>query len=1020
MKRDVVVPALAGFLAVWGIAEEEPVCQPALIEQGIALPTCPSGRVRQTVEVSVESLRRGAEGRVSLQAYAHYTTDASDQVQRAPLATFESVKLSLVDAAGKATVLKPKGWSHEWGPTTSTLKLPDVPDGDYKLRADYATRLGKGTLDVELPLYTPARVHVITDRPLYEPGNVVKFRAVVLRARDLAPIDGRPGKWVVRDGAGEVLLEEKAPAGDWGVVAGTFPLDKGAPTGSWSVSWVSADASDVASFTVEPFTLPRFRIDAAPPRPFYRPGDAPSITGAVVYSSGAPVARAALDIQWQFSGDWPPPREWEERLLPKKAVTAANGRFELALPKLPADLQGRTTVTAFISAVDPAGDRVATSIPVLLSEEGIQVSAVTELGDGLVGGFNNRMYLRVTTPDGRVVPNAKVNVKRAWQPNDTGIATELDEDGVASLQLDPGTPTTIVIPAVPFRPAPRPPLVTRGEVEELIGGEGASLADQVELDKWLAALVPCAKWVGETGAADDDMSDGGSGGVTIGFRVAAGGAILAAGGGASPLARCVVGIVKSRRLPAGSERMYTVTFNFGDPDLPKLTASVESALAVPEGLQQRIAERAASTRDCLPTANSEGPLPLALTWSVPAGSKEVSLGGWVKDPHGAPSAALACVQSRMGGRIVLEEKTRADSLGLVRFSVELPERLQQQKPQPTTMVGYELLVSAEVEGAPSAKLRVAPGTVPDLRLRVSPILAKVGDTITAELIRGPSFSGELPKELVMKHLKAEPVKAKLDDERKAAFKIDPKATGWVEITGAGQRALVYVKPEGELAVSVTPGKDRYAPGQMAELSISTQLGGKGGKAAVSLIGVDQSLGQLVPLPGPDAMSRVQPTVTTSSRAFGTLDGQALALGRIRGANAAAATVLRVAEIPAAPELDAVVSTLARTQFDPVEELTDRFYIVLAELHAQARTWEASAPAKEKMRPSTMATLWRNALATVQKRGERVDDAYGRPLRLSRLPQDLLALVDPRAVIVVGTRLPEDVENWSAWVAKEKP
>ena len=32
----------------------------------------------------------------------------------------------------------------------------------------------------------------------------------------------------------------------------------------------------------------------------------------------------------------------------------------------------------------------------------------------------------------------------------------------------------------------------------------------------------------------------------------------------------------------------------------------------------------------------------------------------------------------------------------------------------------------------------------------------------------------------------------------------------------------------------------------------------------------------------------------------------------------------------------------------------------------------------------------------------------------------LSLTDPRAVIVVGTRLPEDVENWTQWVAREKP
>jgi hypothetical protein len=68
----------------------------------------------------------------------------------------------------------------------------------------------------------------------------------------------------------------------------------------------------------------------------------------------------------------------------------------------------------------------------------------------------------------------------------------------------------------------------------------------------------------------------------------------------------------------------------------------------------------------------------------------------------------------------------------------------------------------------------------------------------------------------------------------------------------------------------------------------------------------------------------------------------------------------------------------------------------------------------------MAKLWEAALEACEGRGERVTDAFGRRLRLSRLPQDLLALTDPRAVVTSGTRLPEDVENWNAWVAQEAP
>ena len=1006
MKQTYWVPVGVGLLALFSLIPHDDVCMSARLSHGLMLPRCPDGTIHQIGRVDVSGLRRGAPGEITLRAYATYTVHDSDSVQTAALPKLDSIALSLV-GDHKTTPLSPEEWHRSGDGSYAKLSLPEVPDGDYKLRASFDTRAGHVDVDVDVPLYTPARIHVITDRPLYEPGNVVKFRAVVLRARDLAPIEGRPGRWVVKGPDNEVLLEEKAAAGDWGVVSGTFPLDRAAETGSWHVAWVSNDATDEVPFTVAPFTLPRFRVDAIADKPFYQPMDKPVVHGAVVYSSGAPVANAAVTISWDLAGDWPAPTEWQDKLLPKHAVTAANGRFELALPQVPQDLQGRATLTARISAVDPAGDRVAGATTVLLSETGIDASVVTELGDGLVQGFNNRMYVRVTTPDGRVLPNAKIKVRRAWQVGDRGQDTDLDEDGVGSMQLDPGAPVNIIIPAKPWRPAPRRQLVARNQVVDLIGREGASMTDQIEMDRWLGELARCAKWTES------------STNVRVGLRVDAGGAIVTASGGSTPLGECATSIIRQHRFAPAADRMYAATFTFVDPDLPKLSSSVETVLDKPEGLDELVAELARSSRDCLPQT-LEGALPRALTWHVAAGSKEVQLGGWVRDPKGdTTESAMACVTSRVSGKLVLADKAPADTLGLIRFTLEPTASVKQQKPQATTMLGYELLVSAAVDGNPSTKIRVTPGSVPNLRLRVTPILAKPGETITAELIRGPGFTGELPKELVMDCLKTHAT-AKLDTEHKAKLAIEPTVEGWCEVTAPSVRAVVYVRPQADLAVAISPRQQRYAPGQHAELDIATKIGGKGGKAAVGLIGVDDSLGQLVPLPGPDDMGRVRPAVVTSSPAFNMLDGQALALGRIRGANAAAATVLRVGAIPKPPQLDAVVEGHAETKFDPIEELTDHFYIALAELHAQTRKWETEAPAAEKMTPKTMSELWKKALDACDKRGEPVVDAYGRRLRLSILPSDLLALTDPRAVVVVGTRLPEDVENWTEWVAKEKP
>ncbi|TMQ09329.1 MAG: hypothetical protein E6J90_38210, partial [Deltaproteobacteria bacterium] len=654
--------AITAVVWIAALATWRSRCVEAWFAYGIDAVACPDGDLRQTAELEASGVRRGAPGYVTLRAIAHYTTREADRDRRAMLPEVSSIALSLRGAKLAPRSLEVAGWDRVGKAAEAKLTLPEVPDGDYELHARYQTALGSGEVTAPLALYTPARIHVITDRPLYQPGDTVRFRAVVLRARDLVPLDHRPGRWVVRDPGGEILLEEAAPAGEWGVVAGSFPVDRAAATGAWKVAWRSAEAGDEVEFTVAPFTLPRFRVDATADRPFYRAGDRPVIKGAVIYSSGAPVAAASLEIHWDIEGAWPPPTEWGDHLLPARAVTSAAGRFDLALPQVPDDLQGQVTLRAAISAVDPAGDRATGAASVLLSQDGIRTSAVTELGDGLVESFNNRLYVRVTTPDGRVVANAKATVRRAWLPGDRGVAAQLDEDGVASLQIDPGAPVNLVIPAPPWRPAPKHAPVTRGEPEELISGHGAPLSDQLELDRWLPALAACAPLV-----------DGAQQTIKLALRVDAGGAMVTAGAGPSPLERCAVGVARGQRLPIGAERLYAVELSFFDPELPRLVATTDAALAAPPGLAEQFSALAKAARACLPSV--EGRLASALSWRVKAGDSAVELTGWIADPTAvAGQAAMLCATSRIAGRgrLALADPAESDAIGLVRFAVELP------------------------------------------------------------------------------------------------------------------------------------------------------------------------------------------------------------------------------------------------------------------------------------------------------------------------------------------------------------
>ncbi|NPC87059.1 hypothetical protein HPC49_53875, partial [Pyxidicoccus fallax] len=462
-----------------------------------------------------------------------------------------------------------------------------------------------------------------------------------------------------------------------------------------------------------------------------------------------------------------------------------------------------------------------------------------------------------------------------------------------------------------------------------------------------------------------------------------------------------------------------------DPGLPRLEVEVEEAVGDGALVTDVLDTAARDARGCLPrNLEVEAPLPVALSWRLGRTVPEVAA-SWVTLPkqEGAlPASVLPCLQEKFGRLRLspaMEKLERFEALGVARFTAYPTGASGEDGPaQATVFLGYELKVSAKDAG--DTKLVLRPAQLPATRMRATPVLARAREEVRIDLMRGPGYVDPLPETLVLQ-AGATRLESKIDKgSRTARFQLPADFEGWAEAQWAGAVARVYVAPRAQLSLEVSPEKPAYAPGELARLQVRTWVDGKEGPAAVGLFGVDETLGQLAPLPGAESLGSVRPAPTVATPAFGVLDGQALAMGRIRGANAAAAALLRVSEVPQREDAEPWVSVNATSPFQPDAELTEPFYAVLAELHAQVRAWEEKAPEGQTLDPAQLAKLWEGALAACEKRGEKVTDAFGRRLRLSRLPEDLLALTDPRAVVTSGTRLPEDVENWNAWVAREEP
>lgn len=976
-------------------------CWSGYVRWGIFVDRCPTG-VLPRAHAEVSGFGRDLDGTVTVSVVGQLYDKDLHPTYETDIHRF-SVTLTLVASDGKVTPLEAAhGWKNPWGQTLqATVRVPkDLPDDDYVLHVVTDTAAGPASADLPIPLFKPALAHTLTDAPLYRPGQVVRFRALLLGRGDLTPLESRPGTWKVWDPDGELVLEERARTGAFGIVDSTFPLAPDAASGDWKVTFESGTATDIVTFEVKEFKLPRFTITMTPPKPWFGVGDALKLAGVATYSSGAPVAKADVTVRLGTDG-WPPPAAWLE---PHTVTTDASGKFEVLFGALPDDLRETSHLNAVAEVHDETGDSAWGSASLVVSKDAIVVDAVTELADGLVPDTNNRLYVRVTTPDGRPLPDAKLTLRRAWDERDKGVEGATDGDAVAKFQLDPGQPVTVTEPARPYRPTPR-----TGDPVELLSsseqpdGRALSLADMAAVDRWRAAVRACTQ-VTPVGGQDLDAY------VVIG----ASGAVRWAGTSTEgPAARCVTGALRGQHAPAGDDRAWALSLRLNDPGTAALTTSVTSQFNG-DVASAAFADAALSSRPCVRNVSDYRDVPLAWAFRIEKGQSRVTTQPLDRDVGAMVDAAtLACVARGMEN-VTLAAPVSSEAMGIVVVGVDPRIDPAAANMAPATWPGFSF--RAEVAGVGDTELRVHVGAVPTLRLRLSEVVVDPGQSLDLAAIRGPDWSGDFPKEMVLMQGGHELVKFPFDKEKRAAsFVVPADASGFASVEWAGARAVVYVRPKATLTLSLDAQPPAWRPGETGKLVITST--GRDGPvpAGVTLSGVDSTMAAIKPLVAPDDFARVTVLATSDSPAFGELDAAALQTGQVTGFNAAQATVLRISTLPAWSPGEDALSASGDGVTDLDTPLNDAFYDLYAVARDGVRAWEKTAPAGELLTAKTMVGLWEAALA---KRPAK--DPFGRPLHLSNLPVELRRLADPRVMVADAARLPEDVENWDLYISTESP
>jgi hypothetical protein len=385
-------------------------------------------KARQTLEGRDFSVRLTGPAHIQPGAPNRWTVETVNR-NGEPI-TPKKLEVVVKDAANKE--LDKKSFEHPTGATT-VVDLPlafwakVTPGTDLFVEVSALTDDARqGTLSERIPLARPVFVtHLATDKPLYKPGETIRFRSLTLDRSTLRP----PGhdlhlKFRLRDpgeavtpldeGNGRLLASLK-PVNDWndkplrGIGVGEYTLPAGAAGGEYKLDLLEVESGTGRELLLE---TRKFIVNRYVPETFekklefdgksYGAGDTVQARLEVSRTAGGPMKDAKASVTATVDG-----REIHKQTGATFAIVPAaeRGATKAVLDvrfQLPADLFEKADPKAPPSAtlslsVQDGSDAEAIVRPIPLVTRTLRVEFFPEGGD-LIEGVPGRVYFSVVTP----------------------------------------------------------------------------------------------------------------------------------------------------------------------------------------------------------------------------------------------------------------------------------------------------------------------------------------------------------------------------------------------------------------------------------------------------------------------------------------------------------------------------------------------------------------------------------------------------------------------------------------------
>jgi hypothetical protein len=352
-------------------------------------------------------LSAGADFHTGSQASVQCTVQGVRSIAETVPLSGSNVTIDLTDSKQKKHHVY-SGITDKTGKVLANFDIPSLEPGNYTMTVVTRSTLGEEKLERQVRIKADGKILLVSDKPVYQPGQLIHLRALALRSFDMKPLENKDLVFEIEDPKGNKVFKKTFKTSDFGIASIDFQLADEVNMGDYNLRAIIGDVRAEKTVQVKRYVLPKFKVEVKADKTFYLPKEKINVDLQSDYFFGKPVANSTIEVTAStFDVAFKEFSKW-------KGTTDANGhaKFDIQLPDyfVGQPLQaGNAIVKLDVTVLDNADHKEKISKSYAVSDQAIRVSVISE-GGKLVPDMENRVFFAAIYPDGSPAPNTEIKI----------------------------------------------------------------------------------------------------------------------------------------------------------------------------------------------------------------------------------------------------------------------------------------------------------------------------------------------------------------------------------------------------------------------------------------------------------------------------------------------------------------------------------------------------------------------------------------------------------------------------------